>query len=329
VATRSNDIAGALAALAAAVDDAPELPVAVAVVGAAQPPTTLGSRRAPVFPLPEDAVRALGRAARYAAWRREPLGRQPELSGVDAHRARSIVAVALAGGGGWQDAETARDLLSCYGIPVVRTAVALGADAAVAVADDTGYPVVVKAADPGLVHKSDVGAVWLNLTDAAAVRGAYAAIGLALRQEEPDVVVQAMAEPGAELVAGVVHDRLFGSLVMLGIGGVHTDLLGDRAFRLLPVTDVDAAAMWRSLRGAPLLTGYRGVSPADTAALEDLLLRVGRLAEDLPEVAELDLNPVLASARGVLAVDVKLRLAPAVDEPDTYVRALSRVSTGG
>jgi acyl-CoA synthetase (NDP forming)/GNAT superfamily N-acetyltransferase len=327
VATRSNDIAGALGALAAAIDDAPGLPVAVAVVGAAQPPTTLGSRRAPVFPLPEDAVRALGRAVRYAAWRRLPLGRRPELSDVDVHRARSVVAASLAAGGGWQDAETARDLLACYGIPVVRTAVARSADAAVSVAEQTGYPVVVKAADPDLVHKSDVGAVWLNLADATAVRAAYAAIAHALGRPAPDVVVQAMAEPGAELVAGVVHDRLFGSLVMVGLGGVHTDLLGDRAFRLLPVTDADAAAMWRSLRGAPLLTGYRGVPPADTTALEDLLLRVGRLAEDLPEVAELDLNPVLAGTRGVLAVDVKLRLAPALDEPDTYVRALSRVST--
>jgi acyl-CoA synthetase (NDP forming)/GNAT superfamily N-acetyltransferase len=328
VATRTNDIAGALAALAAATDDARDLPVAVAVVGAAQPPATLGSRRVPVFPLPEDAVRALGHAARYAAWRREPLGRRPQLSDVDAHRARSVVETALAAGGGWQGAETARDLLACYGIPVVRTTLARNADAAVAAAGETGYPVVVKAAAPDLVHKSDVGAVWLNLHDAAAVRGAYEAIGAALRQKAPDVIVQAMAEAGAELVAGVVHDRLFGSLVMLGLGGVHTDLLGDRTFRLLPVTDADAAAMWRSLRGAPMLTGYRGMPPADTAALEDLLMRVGRLAEDLPEIAELDLNPVLAGARGVLAVDVKLRLAPVVDEPDTYVRALSPSSTG-
>jgi acyl-CoA synthetase (NDP forming) len=142
--------------------------------------------------------------------------------------------------------------------------------------------------------------------------------------DRPEVLVQRMAEPGVELVAGVVHDRLFGSLVMVGLGGVHTDLLGDRAFRLLPVTDADAAAMWRSLRGARLLTGYRGAAPADTVAVEDLLLRVGRLAEDVPEVAELDLNPVLAGPRGVLAVDVKLRLAAVDGEPEPYVRALTR-----
>ncbi|WP_306213997.1 GNAT family N-acetyltransferase [Actinoplanes sp. RD1] len=117
-------------------------------------------------------------------------------------------------------------------------------------------------------------------------------------------------------VAGVAHDPL------LGLGGVHTDLLGDRALRLVPMTDLDAGRMWRSLRAAPLLTGYRGSVPVDTAALEDLLLRLGRLAEDLPEVAELDLNPVLAGPDGVVAVDAKLRLTPAGAEPDPMLRAL-------
>ena len=133
-----------------------------------------------------------------------------------------------------------------------------------------------------------------------------------------------MARGSVELVAGVVHDPLFGSLVMVGLGGVHTDLLGDRAFRLVPMTDLDAGRMWRSLRAAPLLTGYRGTPPVDTAALEDLLLRLGRLAEDLPEVAELDLNPVLAGPDGVVAVDAKLRLQRVGAEPDARLRRLGR-----
>jgi acyl-CoA synthetase (NDP forming) len=119
-----------------------------------------------------------------------------------------------------------------------------------------------------------------------------------------------------------VHDPLFGSLVMLGLGGVHTDLFADRALRLLPLTDADAAGMWHGLRAARLLTGYRGAPPVDTAAIEELTLRLARLAEDLPEVAELDLNPVLAGPDGVVAVDVKLRLAAVGDEPDAAVRAL-------
>jgi acyl-CoA synthetase (NDP forming)/GNAT superfamily N-acetyltransferase len=323
VATRTNDVRGALSALAAAVDDAPGLPVAITVVGAADAPTTVGTRRAPVYPLAEDAVRALGHAARYAAWRRAPLGTRPRLSDVDTTTARRIVASALDAGGGWQPAEVARELLDCYRIPVVVTQRAVDAASTVAAADMVGYPVVVKAAAPDLVHKSDVGAVRLNLADADAVRRAYRDIGAALGERSPAVVVQPMAAPGVELVAGVVHDRLFGSLVMVGLGGVYTDLLADRAFRLLPVTDRDAASMWRSLRGAPLLTGYRGASPADTGAVEDLLLRIGRLAEELPEVAELDLNPILAGPKSVMAVDVKLRLAPAVGEPDPYLRAMS------
>jgi acyl-CoA synthetase (NDP forming)/GNAT superfamily N-acetyltransferase len=322
VATRTNDVPGALAALAAAADDAPALPLAVTIVGAVDPPATLGGRRVPVYPLPEDAVRALGHAARYAAWRRAPLGSRPQLPNVDRRRARAIVAAALTARQGWQPADIARDLLVCYGIPVVATRLATGADDAVAAADAIGYPVVLKAAAPDLVHKSDVGAVRLNLDGPAAVRDAYAAVVATLGEPWPPVMVQRMAQPGVELVAGVVHDPLFGSLVMLGLGGVYTDLLADRAFRLLPLTDLDTAAMWRSLRGAPLLTGYRGSSPVDTEALEDLLQRVGRLAEDLPEVAELDLNPVLAGPAGMLAVDVKLRLAPAPGEPDPYVRSL-------
>src|SRR5262249_7769783 len=136
------------------------------------------------------------------------------------------------------------------------------------------------------------------------------------------VAVQPMRGGGVELVVGVVHDPLFGSLVMLGLGGVLTDLLGDRTFRLLPVTDVDAGRMWRSLRGSSLLTGYRGSSAVAVRALEALWLRVAGLREDLPEVAELDLNPGLAFPHGLVAVDAKLRLAAAGTEPDPTLRAL-------
>lgn len=109
---------------------------------------------------------------------------------------------------------------------------------------------------------------------------------------------------------------------MVGLGGGHAALLEDRAFRLVPVTDLDARRMWRSLRAAALLTGHRGTVPVDTAALEDLLLRLGRLAEDLPEVAELDLSPVLVGPEGVTVVDARLRLAPTGDEPDPALRRL-------
>ncbi|MFF5229599.1 GNAT family N-acetyltransferase [Dactylosporangium sp. NPDC000521] len=323
VATRSNDTPGTVAAIAATVDDCPQLPVAVVVVGAPDVPRTLGTRKVPVFDLPEPAVLAMGRAARYAARRREPVGTRPSLPDVDHGAARGIVQRALATGGGWQPADVARSLLTCYRVPVVETRIATDAGEALRYAEVISYPVALKAAAPDLVHKSDIGAVRLGLADEAAVRVAYRAIGAAVGTGQPAVTVQPMADPGVEMVAGVVHDPVFGSLLMLGLGGVYTDLLGDRTLRLLPLTDRDAAAMWRGLRAAPLLTGYRGAAPADTSALEDLLLRLGRLAEDFPEIAELDLNPVLVGPRGCTAVDVKLRLAPVGAEPDPYLRHLA------
>jgi acyl-CoA synthetase (NDP forming) len=133
-----------------------------------------------------------------------------------------------------------------------------------------------------------------------------------------------MAASTVELTVGVVHDPAFGSLVVLGFGGTRTEVLQDRVIRMLPVTDRDAAAMWRELRVAPLLTGYRGADPVDTDAVEELVLRIARLADDLPEVAELDLNPVASGPNGVMALDVKLRLARPEAEPGTYTRSLSR-----
>jgi acyl-CoA synthetase (NDP forming) len=230
--------------------------------------------------------------------------------------------MAVAEGGGWQPHDRIADILGRYGIPVVPTQTVVGAGAASKVAAELGYPVVLKAADPDLVHKSDIGAVRLRLADPAAVEAAYAEIATATGKPEPLVLVQPMAAGPVELVAGIVHDKLFGSLVMAGLGGVHTELFADRAFSLVPMTDRDAARMWRSLRASALLTGYRGSEPVDTAAVEDLLLRLGRLAEDLPEVAELDLNPVLVSAQGVMVVDAKLRLAEIGTEPDANLRQL-------
>jgi acyl-CoA synthetase (NDP forming)/GNAT superfamily N-acetyltransferase len=322
VTTRTNDLPGALAALAEAADDQPHLPIVAVVVGA-DSPLKLGRGNLPVYELPEDAVRSLGHACRYARWRRQPAGSKPALKGIDRKAAQQIIAAALAEGAGWQPVAVTRALMACYGVPLLDTQLATSGDEAERVARDLGFPVVMKTTRPGLVHKMDLGGVQLGLSDESAVREAYSGIARSIGETKPHVALQRMVPTGVELVVGVAHDPLFGSLVMVGLGGVHTDLLGDRAFRALPLTDQETAAMWRELRAAPLLTGYRGAPAIDTEALEQLLLRVAELAEDFPEVSELDLNPVVAVAAGVVALDVKLRLQPANDEPNAYTRELA------
>jgi acyl-CoA synthetase (NDP forming)/GNAT superfamily N-acetyltransferase len=318
--TGANDVTGVLDALREAADRV-SLPICVVLLGVPEPPAVLGARRAPVYDLPEQAVIAIARAVGYARWRATPAGHHLPLSDVDTVGARRAAVEALAQPG-WQPPHVSAELLARYGIPVAPGRVVRSPAEAQAAADELGYPVVLKAADPDLVHKTDIGAVKLNLADAAAVGTAYRAIAGALGQPQPPVLVQAMSAPGLELVGGIVHDTVFGSVVMLGLGGVYTDLFADRVLRLPPVTDADAARMWRSLRAAPLLTGYRGQPAVDTAAVEDLVQRLGRLAEDLPEVAELDLNPILVGPHGLVAVDVKLRLAPVGFEPDAALRTL-------
>ncbi len=279
----------------------------------------------PVYDFPEAAVRAIGHAAWHSAWRRQPAGEAPTLPRVDQVRARALAVAALAKqpAGGWLDAAEAATLVSAFGIPAAPTVLAATADDAVAAADRIGYPVVVKAA--GLVHKTEAGGVRLNLADAAAVRDAFGPADAAGGQPGGGVVVQPMARSGTELLVGATRVEPYPPLLLLGLGGTATELLDDRSLHLAPLTDLAAAGMVRGLRAYPLLTGYRGAAPADVAAVEDLLLRVSALVEELPEVVELDLNPVVAGPDGVLVLDVKVRLAPVIADPfpgDPMVRRL-------
>ncbi len=272
---------------------------------AADPPAS--ERPVPVYDFPEAAVRALGHAARYADWRRRPPGRRPAIPPAMIGAVRSVVAAELADrpAGGWLDPVRGTELLTAFGIPVCRTVAVSTAAEAVAAAEQLGYPVVVKAGGR-VVHKTETGGVRLGLRDADAVRAAFAAVSTGAG----GAVVQPTAAAGTELIIGATRIDPYPPLVMIGLGGTATELLGDRAVRLAPLTDTEARAAIHSLRSAPLLLGYRGQPPADVAAVEDVLLRVAALADELPELAELDLNPVIATPGGVLAVDVKVRLAP-------------------
>ena len=180
----------------------------------------------------------------------------------------------------------------------------------------------LKAASAQVVHKTEEGGVVLSLGTPEAVREAFVSMESRLGDRMGGAIVQAMAPAGVETIVGVVHDPSFGPLVMFGTGGTAVELFGDRSFRILPLTDLDVAELVRSVRGSPLLFGYRGSPEVDVAALQDLLLRVGRLAEDIPEIAEMDLNPVIAWPGGAVAVDAKVRLARGGPEADPTVRLL-------
>ncbi len=269
----------------------------------------------PTFAFPEGAAGALGRAARLAEWRRHDPGTIPELENIDLNTARRLVEGArefCPVGGGWLDGQAAFELMDCIGVPTAATALARDVEEAISAAEAFGYPVCLKAGSPELVHKVDAGGVRLDLDSKRAVRDAFDGMHALLGEAMGGALVQPMAPRGVEVIVGMTRDPLFGPLVLFGMGGSTAELLRDTALRIVPLTDVDVHDLVRSVRGSPLLFGYRGAAAIDVEALEQTILRIGRLAESIPEIAELDCNPVIASVQGCLAVDVKVRLAPLV-----------------
>jgi acetyl coenzyme A synthetase (ADP forming)-like protein len=277
---------------------AADKPVLVVVISAEGMPSALRAEGSPVaaFLYPESAAHALGLAAERAEWLRRPAGAVPELEDVDPAAARAVLDE------GWLEPAAARALLSAYGVPLVEERLAAGADEAVAAARELGFPVVVKTAAAG-AHKTETGGVALDLRDEEQVRAAVERMGA-------PVLVQPYVRGGAELLAGVVQDPVFGPLVAFGPGGVMAELIGDAGFRIAPLTDVDAEELVLGGKAGRLVRGYRGTPPADASALVDLVQRLARLAEDLPEVAELDLNPVIGLPDGCVAVDARVRVHP-------------------
>jgi acyl-CoA synthetase (NDP forming) len=201
-------------------------------------------------------------------------------------------------------------------MPVATTIPVTSAAHAESAAANVGFPVALKATGPGLLHKSDVGGVRLSLSSGVAVGAAYTDMAGALGDAMDGAVIQPMAPPGVVLIVGFVQDPAFGPLVLFGMGGTAVELLGDHATCRVPVTDVDAREMVSSLRSAPLLTGYRGSVPVDIDSLIDLIMRCGRLAEDLTELSEADLNPVIAGPGGAIVVDARFRVSPDSVQPE-------------
>jgi len=291
---------------------AARLPVPVTAVVLDQPeavrllPGDGAAPSVPAYAYPESAARALARAARYGTWRSRPPGTVPELTDVRAEPARTIVASFLARmpGGGWLSAEEADGVLRCYGLPMVEFRRAAGADAAVAAAAGLGGHVALKADVPGLLHKTAAGAVELDLHGADEVSAAMGRLQARFAGRMSGVLVEPMITGGIETLAGVVQEPVFGPVVVFGLGGINSGALADHAARLAPLTGTDAEDLIRAIRAAPALLEHA----PDTGPLRDMLLRVSRLADDLPQVAELDLNPVIVRADGVTAVDARIRV---------------------
>jgi acetyl coenzyme A synthetase (ADP forming)-like protein len=302
VVARAEDVAAAIARVGER--EAADKPVLAVVLSAEGTPAALqAASRVTAFPYPESAARTLALAAERADWLRRPLGTEPQVGAVDAASARATVESALAERGRWLGPDEARTVLAAYGIPLVPERVAETVDDAVAAAHELGHPVVVKTARAG-AHKTELGGVALGLDGDEAVREAAERIG-------PPLLIQPMVTGATEFLAGVVQDPVFGALVAFGPGGVMAELIGGTGFRIAPLTDVDAEELVHEGKAGELVRGFRGRPPVDAAALGDLLVRLARLAEDVPEIAELDLNPVLATADGCVAVDARIRVAPA------------------
>jgi acyl-CoA synthetase (NDP forming)/GNAT superfamily N-acetyltransferase len=281
------------------------VPAALAQPGPSRP--TLGS--VPSYPTPERAVRALACAVRYARWRDRPASSVPVLPGVDPGAARMLIEAVLAASptGRWLDAGEVGGLLRAYGIPLVPAQPVVGLVAAQGAARSMG-PVALRVP----------GGVRLHLTDANAVAEAWASLGLSAGAP---ATVQAMAPRGVDVVFGVQDDRSFGAVVSLGVGGLATELLGDRAYATVPLTRADADELVCAPRAAPLLSGYGGGEPTDLAALSTLALRLSALADELPEIVEVALD-VVAAPSGAFVLASSAWVAPAEARADTGPRRL-------
>lgn len=313
IVTRAEDVAREIGLAAEDLDG--ETPVLSVFMSEEGVPDELSKAGIPSFAFPEDAAAALGRVAQYGRWRRRPLGNVVAIEDADVEAARRVVDEALPDGTdeAWLDAVQADDLLRAFGITTAPTRVVRTPDEAAQAQADIGATVAVKVAAP--VHKTDIGGVVLGVETPQEAADAVERMRKRLEDAgmenvaDQGFIVQEMIGDGVEMVVGVTHDPTFGPLLMVGMGGTLVELLRDVSVRIHPLTDTDVEDMLTSLRGYPLLTGYRGTNPVDVDAFRALLFRLSALVEEVPETDDIDLNPVFVREEGVAAVDARIKLA--------------------
>ena len=296
-----------------------EKPVVACLFGVndlSQEVTLLEEHGVPTYTFPEEAIEGLGSLARYREWRMRP---RTEVRSFPVDRAAVARALARHGANGPTvlPEYAARDLLAAYGVPFPAVAAARSAEEAVAAAERIGYPVVLKVASADISHKTDVGGVAVGLGDAEQVRTAFAQMDRTVRARAPGAriegyEVETQITGGKEVLVGVQRDPMFGPILVFGLGGIYVEVLRDVTFRLAPLRSLSARHMIESVKAFPLLQGVRGEKGGDLDALAETIERVSQLAVELPEVAELDLNPLIVrpAGAGVVAVDARVVLAP-------------------
>lgn len=309
--TQADDVARAIVAASAGSTK----PVLANFISARGAPPDIAP--VPSYTFPESAVTALARVTGYGAWRRRSRGTIPQLADIRPDVARRVVDAAMARGGGWLTPIEVERLVTAVGISTASARLVTTVDEAVREAAAIGYPVALKAVGPEILHKSDVGGVTLDIANAAALADAFQGLTSRVGSAMTAALLQQMVPAGVELLIGALVDPTFGPVVACGSGGVLVDLLRDTVFRLHPLTDVDAAEMVESFKGVALLRGYRGHPVADERAVVEVLLRVSALLEICPEIHELDMNPLKVLARGVRAVDVRVRVSDRPVQPST------------
>ncbi len=262
----------------------------------------------PCFSLPGEAARAMAALVRYHTIRTRETGELKTFSDVDRQRGLSILSKARQAGRRNLSAEEVYEILDAYGIPTAAWRVAANADEAVAAAESIGFPVVVKADSAAVVHKSDMGAVAVNLVDGDAVRAAVDRMQTTLAADDLRYFVQKFLPGGLEVILGAKAEEGLGHLIMFGLGGIHVEVLKDVVFNLTPVNTIEAREMLASIKGAPLLKGVRGRKGINCDRLEELILRLSQLVSDLPAIKEMDLNPVMAFEDRAVVVDARISI---------------------